>query len=320
MATRSSLGNGGRAPRVSIALVSAMLAFLAGGEAMKAYAEPGDPEALRRDLMGFAQALAQGPASESAAALRDRIATADGDAMQELANALEGQPGWPAATEAMRSFGRPPADQGRAKTTPPGAQSKVCKDLNLPASTGVIFGVIVARSVLELASEGLHAPCDIVPGPANSAVCIAAAVADGLITLIQTTVDESATCEGESDSLAHDAAIKTQSDMATQLDSIETKIDASGGAARRTAERQLERQLRYCQPLVSLVLPQQFGGALEEVRDLVARWLQRAQLAAVGDIPEATSRLQLGNQALETHEYRAAYRSYCLAYRALVPH
>jgi hypothetical protein len=294
-----------------------VIVLFATGSVPAAAANAGDEEGLRHDLVEFAETLAQGAASESALAVRDQVVTADAETMRALADAVARQPGWPAAREVMRSVGSLTAERGRSAITAPGAQTKECVDVKLPLTTKATMGLIVLRGVLELAAEGLHVPCDVVSGPANAGVCIAAAIADGLVTLAQVTLDESDTCDGELDSLAHDAAIQTQNGMATQLDLIEVKVDANSGAAQRTAQRQLEKQLRNCEPLVSLVLPKEFGGGLEEVRDLVARLLQQAQLAAVGDIPEATKQLQLGNRALEISAYRPAYRNYCLAYRAL---
>jgi hypothetical protein len=200
---------------------------------------------------------------------------------------------------------------------PPGPTSVAC---GLPRlGTNLKFGLVVGRTALEVIAAGLHAACDVTVAGFNATpFCIAAGVTDVLFLIIQGALDGDAVCSDELDSLASDAAIATQAGIATQLDSVETKLDANGAAAEQVAQRQVELQLKTCEPLVSLVLPQRFGGALEEVRELVTQSIERAQLAGVGDIPEATRRMQRGHQSFEVNQYQAAYRSFCLAYRALL--
>jgi len=82
----------------------------------------------------------------------------------------------------------------------------------------------------------------------------------------------------------------------------------------------LERNLRQCSQLVSLRLPQAFGGRAEEVRDLVA--FRVDQFAAAGGSSNAVTRarveLGLGTTDLETGRYRKAYGRLCTAYGMLV--
>jgi hypothetical protein len=319
MTSRTSLGSGWRSARpISLTLALTAVAVLAAGLTC-ARAEPPDATALRNDLVAFADGLARLPTGESAAAtLRDRVLGADGEAMRALTEALAHQPGWPATRDTLRTIAAPPRAGPRAPIVEPGSPSDICNFE--PASTGTLFGAITARSVLEMAAAAAHATCDIDVAGFNAApACVAGGILDALIAGAVLYLDIQALCADELDSLAHDAAFATQEGMTLQLDSIEIKLDASSGAAQETAERQLERHVRACEPLVSLSLPRAYGGGLEDVRDLVATWLARAQLAAVGDIPEATRRLQLGNQALDGGAYRIAFRSYCLAYKALFP-
>ena len=316
MTSRTSLGSGWwKARPLSVTIALAVLATTP----TIAWAEPPDPDALRNDLVAFAEALERFPNGESgAAALRARVLEADADAMRALAEALAHEPAWPATRDTLRGISAPPRPGPRAPVVEPGSPSEAC-DIEL-ASTETLSDVITARLVLEIAAAAAHATCDInIAGFNPAPACVAGGILDVAIAGIALYLDKQALCADELDSLAHDAAVATQEGMALQLDVIETKLDASAGAAEETAERQLERHVRACEPLVSLSLPRAYGGGLEDVRDLVAKWLLQSQLAAVGDIPEATRRLQLGNQALDGGAYRIAFRSYCLAYKALFP-
>ncbi len=303
---------------VAGALILGVLGLCVASHVARAEADSVDPETLRRDLVGFAAAMAQHAGSAMVASdLRDRVERLQPDELTAFADAVAAQPGWQTTLDVVRSFAISPAPGARAKVVEPGPPSARCPPPLL--STAAILNLILTREAFEITAAGLHAGCDIdVAGFNPAPLCVAAGVADAVFLTIVAVLDTNATCADEADSLAHDAAVDTQAGMASQLDSIESKLDASASAIQDIAERQLERQLQSCRPLVSLVLPRQFGGRLEDVRALVAQRLTNVQLAGVGDVPGATARLQHGDEALATRDYRGAYRNFCLAYRLML--
>lgn len=82
----------------------------------------------------------------------------------------------------------------------------------------------------------------------------------------------------------------------------------------------LERNLRTCDQIVSLRLPQAFGGRAEEVRDLVEFRAQQFEAGggAANALSRARAELTLGTTDLNAGRYRMAYGHWCSAYNILV--
>lgn len=102
------------------------------------------------------------------------------------------------------------------------------------------------------------------------------------------------------------------------------EIEAAYENSKLILSRDLEQQLRECNPLVSLFLPRRLGGRLEEVQAFVALRLQAfdrmdAQSPAdlSFDLGRAHGWFERGNDRLAAGAYKDAYAEYCRAYREL---
>ena len=101
---------------------------------------------------------------------------------------------------------------------------------------------------------------------------------------------------------------------------ITTKVDADMNILRDlTLRTWIELALAENQgvDVVSLQVPQAFGGYLELVRTITAQAIASVQ-ASGGKIGNAQSQLAAGDAALAAHQYATAYKNYKQAYRGVV--
>jgi hypothetical protein len=82
----------------------------------------------------------------------------------------------------------------------------------------------------------------------------------------------------------------------------------------------LERNLGACDQIVSLRLPQAFGGRAEEVRDLVEFRVQQYEAGggSANAVSRARAELTRGTTDLLAKRYRMAYGHWCTAYGIVV--
>ena len=119
--------------------------------------------------------------------------------------------------------------------------------------------------------------------------------------------------------LQSDAIIITQ--CSTQDGFIDgAQLEAAFENTKHAIASGLERNLRRCDALVSLRLPQAFGGRAEEVRDLLE--FRIGQFEALGQFPTASQQarvsLELGKTALDQGKYKVAYGHWCTSYAKLL--
>lgn len=242
------------------------------------------------------------------------------------------------ALEVVRSQKSPPVSVTPAKIqeiTPTDCSKPDCAEY--PDQVAV-DAASIAEATLDIAVAIAEAAKDLIPevlfGFTNPAWVVAAALADGLnidakiaaevAAILQLEADKNAECEeGSYQTMLRgicgtvNAIYDTVEEINDKVDILLVLVNEIKTIVTQISERQIEQMLTSCTRLVSLYLPVNFGGQLENVQKLVQTRIEQSKAAGL-DTCDAQAYFRQGEAAYLNRDYKKAYQWYIDAYRQLL--
>ncbi len=200
-------------------------------------------------------------------------------------------------------------DPGRSAGFPNADYSGLCGSDR--SDTTAVFAAKVALQAARLVWSAASRGCDevvVVLGEGGNAslVCIAA---DAVLFAAESVLEDFVFCDDNIDSAEIEGSYERLFHLHGDVEVLQEHIE-------EIWEREIEENIFHRNNLVSLFLPAAHGGRLESVRDIVAKWIMQSAAAGM-DVTRAECFFQQGLQNFDNNLYKAAYRSFSKAYKAL---
>lgn len=245
------------------------------------------------------------------------------------------------ATEAMEvieNLKSPPVAETPAKTQEISETDCSKPDCDEKPDMISVAAANIAVATLEIAVAGAEAAKDLIPetalGFTNPAWIVAAAIANGLniaakvaaevAAVLELEAEKNADCEEEGYQTMLRGICSTTNAIYDTVQEINGKVDILlilvneiKTIVIQISERQIEQLLASCTLIVSLYLPVNYGGQLENVQKLVGTRIEQSKAAGL-DVCNAQAYFNQGVTAALNGEYKKAYQWYMDAYKQLL--